>query len=282
MALRSPNFLDLETLLSQADYYDVRVPRREEVVEKTVKRRAGGAKAGVGGFGVDGTAGSDLEYQRTYNLEPQEKAMVSKVIDSLISQDAVKVQPGESTCLAKDDLVEISGEARITAASLAGKMLFTFRRLLLAQEGRDLDSLFDLDVADPQFAEAIKQVYLENELLPIPLLLELSGTPLPQKVYINVRPDHFIDDASASRVEGEMRVLGSVSKLIDEDEYFSAEQWLLHDWEFLMKRVMMAQIDDSIREVAQQMAQMGVDLPAEDVHAFISGPAVVVDAIGLY
>ncbi|WP_272902815.1 hypothetical protein [Streptomyces sp. BA2] len=42
----------------------------------------------------------------------------------------------------------------------------------------------------------------------------------------------------------------------------------MHDWEFLMKRVMMARI--------------GVDLPAEDVHAHISGPAIVVDAIGLY
>ncbi|MYX62482.1 hypothetical protein GTZ89_44510 [Streptomyces sp. SID8382] len=272
----------MDTLLSQAEYHDVPVPLPREIVEKSVRKRSGGGKASVAGFGVDGTAGSDFEYQSTYSLEPREKATVSKVIDSLIAQQAVKVSPDEQTALSKDDLVEIEGEARITAASLAGKMFFIFRRLMLAQDSSDLDNLFNIDAADPRVAEQIKQVYLDNELLPIPLLLELTGSSLPQRVYVNVRPDFFIDDASANRVEGEMRVLGSVSRLIDAEQYFSAETWLLHDWEFLMKRLLMTRVEDSVREAVEAMAPMGVDLPTEDVHAYISGPAVVVDAIALY
>ncbi|MFD3658617.1 hypothetical protein, partial [Streptomyces sp. NPDC058620] len=56
----------------------------------------------------------------------------------------------------------------------------------------DLDSLRNLDVNDLPFAEQFPQVYLRNELLPIPILLELTGSNLPQKVYINVPPDHFL------------------------------------------------------------------------------------------
>jgi len=41
----------------------------------------------------------------------------------------------------------------------------------------------------------------------------------------------------------------------------------------------MTQVDDVIRDMVDHLE---LDLPAEDVHAHIAGPAVVVDAIGLY
>jgi hypothetical protein len=176
--------------------------------------------------------------------------------------------------------VQIEGKTRITAASLAGKMFFILRRLMDTVDA-NLDSLRNLDVNDLPFAEQLQQVYLRNELLPIPILLELTGSNLPQKVYINVPPDHFLGEASANRIEGELRVLGSVSRLIPEgaDGYLSAEQWLLHDWEHMMRRFMMTGVDEIVREL---VSHFNLDLPAEDVHAYIAGPAIVVDAIGLY
>lgn len=281
MALRSPIYLDTETLLSQAEYHDIDVPRQADIVEKTVRKRSGGGKAGISGFGVDASVGTDVEYQSTYSLEPKEKATVSKVIDSLITTAAaVKVNPDGDTALSKDDLVEIEGNTRITAASLAGKMFFIFRRLMDAAEG-DLASIFNFDVNDMPVVEQLKQVHLRNELLPIPILLELTGSSLPQKVYVNVRPDHFIDQASANRVEGELRVLGSVGKLIPEDDdgYLSAEEWLLNGWEHMMRRTLMPQVDDVVRDM---VSRLQLNLPAEDVHAYIAGPAIVVDAIALY
>ncbi|MFD4914727.1 hypothetical protein ACFWNR_16040 [Streptomyces virginiae] len=145
----------------------------------------------------------------------------------------------------------------------------------------DLDSLRDLDVNSLPFAEQFQQVYLRNELLPIPILLELTGSNLPQKVYINVPPDHFLGEASANRIEGELRVLGSISRLIPggSDGYLSAEQWLLHDWEHMMRRFLMTQVDDQVREL---VSHFNLDLPAEDVQAHIAGPAIIVDAIGIY
>ncbi|MCX4728668.1 hypothetical protein [Streptomyces sp. NBC_01306] len=203
------------------------------------------------------------------------------MIDALINDaGAVKVDPDGETPLVRDDLVQIEGTTRITAASLAGKMFFILRRLMDTVEA-DLDSLRNLEIADLPFAEQLQQVYLRNELLPIPTLLELTGSNLPQKVYINVPPDHFLGEASANRIEGELRVLGSVSRLIPggSDGYLSAEQWLLHDWEHMMRRFMMLDVDDHVREL---VSHFNLDLPTEDVHSHIAGPAIIVDAIGLY
>lgn len=280
MALRSPIYLDTETLISQAEYHDIELPRQQDIVEKTTRKRSGGGKLGLSGVGVGASAGTDVEYQSTYSLEPKEKATVSKVIDSLMSAGAVQCNLDASSVLEKDDLVEIEGLTRITAASLAGKMFFILRRLMDSSEG-DLDTIFDLKLDDLPVAEQLKRVYLRNELLPIPILLELTGSGLPQKVYINVRPDHFIDAASANRVEGDLRVLGSVSRLVDEgaDGYLSAEEWLLHDWEYMIRRKVMTMVGDLVVEL---VAELDLDLPSEDVHGYIAGPAIVIDAIALY
>lgn len=53
MALRAPIYLDVETLLSQVEYFDVQVPQQAEIVEKTVRKRSGGGKAGLAGVGLD-------------------------------------------------------------------------------------------------------------------------------------------------------------------------------------------------------------------------------------
>ncbi|GLY80516.1 DUF6414 family protein [Actinoallomurus iriomotensis] len=281
MALRSPIYLDTETLLAQAEYHEIEVSRQADIVEKTVRKRSGGGKAGISGLTMNASVGTDVEYQSTYKLEPKEKATASKVIDSLIADGAVTVNPDDNTALSKDDLIEIEGITRITAASLAGKMFFVFRRLM-DDADVDLETISDLNVEALPVAEQLKQVYLRNELLPIPLLLELTGSTLPQKVYVNVRPDHFIDEASANRVEGELRVLGNVERLIPEGDegYISAEEWLLYDWEHIMRRKLMPQIGDIVEDV--MVNQLELDLPAEDVHAFIAGPAIIVNAIALY
>lgn len=281
MALRSPLYLDIETLLSQAEYHEIDVPRQAEIVEKTTRKRGGGGKMNFPGVGgADASVGSDVEHQSTYELKPREKATVSKVIDRLISEEAVKTDPDEHTVLSKDDLVEVDGLTRITAASLAGKMFFMIRRLMDTTEG-DLDSIFDLGIEDLPVADQVRKVYLQNELLPIPVLLELTGSKLPHKVYVSVAPDHFIDAASANRVEGELRVLGSISHLVPggDEGFLSAEQWLLHGWEYLMRRKLMTQVDEVVKNLVEQLE---IDLPAEDVHAFLSGPAVVIDAVALY
>jgi hypothetical protein len=281
MALRTPIYLDAETLFAQAEYHDLDVPRPAEIVERTTSKRSASGKASVPGVGgASAGVGRDVEVQSTYTLTPSHKATVSKLIDALIANDAVKINPDGKTPIGKDDLVELDGRARITAASLAGKMFYILRRLM--GEITDLADLDDLDADAPEVAGQLKQVYLQNELLPIPILLEMTGTALPQKVYVSLRPSHFVDMASADRIERELRVLGSVTHLVDSDAkegYFSAEEWLLQGYEHLVRRLLMTQVEDVVKKLADDL---DLDLPADDVRAFISGPAIVVDAIAVY
>ena len=79
-----------------------------------------------------------------------------------------------------------------------------------------------------------------------------------------------------------MRVLGSVYRIVPEGDFRVTDEWLLYGWEFMMRRIMMAQIQDDLQSVTQQLCRLGLDLPGDDVHAYISGPAVVIDAIALY
>lgn len=46
-----------------------------------------------------------------------------------------------------------------------------------------------------------------------------------------------------------------------------------------MRRQLMMQIGDVVKDLVDKL---DLELPAEDVHAFIQGPAVVVDAVALY
>lgn len=280
MALRSPIYLDTETLLAQAEYHDINVPRQMDVVEKTVQKRGAGAKVGVSGFGLDATGATDVEYQSTYSLQPREKATVSKVIDELIRSGAIKTTITDEVALSKDDLVEIEGDTQITSASLVGKIFFILRRMMDSLEGNPA-SIFELNASDLPVAEQLKEVYLRNELLPVPVLLNLSGSGLSPKVYVNVRPDHFIDSATANKVEGNLRILGTVSHILGEDGdgYLSTEQWLMHDWEYLLRRKMMTQVQDFMRPLIEKLE---IGLAAEDVKAYIAGPAIVIDAIAVY
>lgn len=279
MALRSPIYLDAETLLAQAEYHELDVPRRAEIVEKTVRERGAQAKASITGIGASGSAGRTVEYQATYDLTPTLKSTVSKLIDSLISQGAVKpVEPEGS--LSKDDLVELEGATRITAASLAGKAFYILRRFM-QDTTQDLSKLAELSTSDPELVRQIKAVYVDNALPPIPMLLEMTQTGLPQRVYVNLRPDHFVEAASADREEGELRVLGTVSRLVPggDDGFTSAEDWLLAGYEYLFRRTLMTKIDDMVDDL---VGELGLELPADDVHAYIAGPAIVIDAIAVY
>ncbi|MFF2297582.1 hypothetical protein [Arthrobacter sp. NPDC058127] len=278
MALKNPVYLDLETLLAQAEYNDVQVPVQADIVEKTVKQRSGKANFGYGGLGAGGSAGSEVEFQTSYTMTPTEKATVSKVIDGLIRADVVSMVP-VSKSLVKDDLFELEGTARITAASLAGK-LFNLLFQYLKDIDQDITNIQFTDIA-PDIKQLMQKVYLGNELVPIPLLIELENTGLEQKVFVNLRPSFFIESASLDRIEGEMRVLGTIRNLIDggDEGYLSSEEWLLHGWEYLMKRMMMLNLNEQVEGLT---AALKLDMPEDDVHAWIKGPAIVIDAIAIY
>ena len=122
MTLCLPAYVDTEILLALAEYHDVEMSRQADIVEKT--QRSAGGKAGIAGVGADGRASSDVEYQSTCQLTPNLKATLSKVVDALICDGAIAVSPGHDVTLAKDDVVELDGNARITPASVAGKPLY--------------------------------------------------------------------------------------------------------------------------------------------------------------
>jgi hypothetical protein len=278
MALRNPVYLDMESLLAQAEYNEIDVPVQSDIVEKTVHQRSGNAKIGYGPLGAGGSKGSEVELQSSYKMSPTQKATVSKVIDGLVRDEVVSFAHDRPT-LVKDELIELDGKARLTSASLAGKMFYLLLQYL-KETDQDIREI-EFGEIEPEIMQMMQKVYLGNELVPIPLLVELEHTGLEQKVFINLRPSFFVDTASVDRIEGDRRVLGTIRNLVDsgDDGYLSSEEWLLDGWEYLMKRMVMLKIGDQVEKLSTALE---IDLPENDVHAWIKGPAVVIDAVAIY
>ncbi|MEZ0493274.1 hypothetical protein AB2L28_13620 [Kineococcus sp. TBRC 1896] len=263
-----------------AEYHDIDVPRKASITEKKIRERGSLGQGDDGAFGNAASGRINIEYQTTYELNPSNKVTASKIIDGLIKSKAVITQPAESITVEKDVVFELEGCTRITAASTAGKMLHIIRRLI-ERSDTSFDEVFALQADDPEVAEELRKVYLGNELLPIPVLMELTGCDLPRKIYINVRPNHFVDAASADKIEGRLRILGTVSHVIagGPDGFLSAEEWLLNGYEYLFKRTLMTKLHGTVENL---MSAFDLDLPADDVHGHITGPAIVLDAIAIY
>lgn len=281
MAFRSPIYLKNDLLLALADYYDLDIPRAREITERTVSTKGG--KGGIGipktvSLGVSGK--KDVEIQASYSLEPSERATVNKIIDALIKSNDLQVDPDNDTSLFKDQLVEIEGRTRITTASLAGKMFYLVRRII-GSDDFDAAKIDGLKVDSPEVLEQLKSVYLGNEILPIPVLLEVIGSKLPQRAYVNVDPGYFVGGAEADRVEDDLRVLGSIRNLVPggDEGYLSSEEWLLHGWEYLMRRTLMPTIGDTVTTLVDEL---DLDLPVDDVQAYLRGPAILIDAVAIY
>lgn len=278
MALRHPVYLDAEILMALADYHDLDVAQLTEVVEKSSKKRSANAKAGFGMLTGGGELGKDVELQTSYTIEPSEKATVSKIIDGLIAGGHT-VEASPDATLQKDDIIEIEGDVRLTAASLAGKIFYVLRKYLESTE-QDIRHL-DFGEVESEVLALFQSVYVGNELVPIPLLVEVAGTEVGPRVLLNLRPNLFVESAMMDQIEGERRILGTIRNIVGEGNhgYLSTEEWLLSGWEYLLKRTIMTQIDRTVQDMVDAL---DIDLPAKDVHTWISGPAIILDAVAIY
>lgn len=280
MGLRNPLYLDADTLTALAEYNDVPTERMHEVVETQRRTRTGGAKLGWGPAGAEGSAGRDVEMQLSYSIEPGQKATVSKIIDGLTKAD-VLVPFTTEHARKVDDLMEIEGTLTMTATSLAGKMFYLLREYL----GRDTTDIENLiaggSINQRDLLPLIQDAYFGNALPPVPLLMELKSDDFPVRTFVSLSPSGFVDTAEASHIEGERRVLGQVANLVDagSEGYLSAEKWLLHGWDYTMRRITMATLNTQIADLVETL---NVDLPADDVQAYITGPAIVLNAVAVY
>lgn len=278
MPLRNPIYLDIDSLLDQAEYADVPVPHAAEISEKATQRKGFGGTAKFVGVGGDASFGKDLEVQTSYTLQPREKASVSKVIDGLIfgghlvddlARDAIQI----------GSLLEVDGVVKLTPTSFVGKIMHVFRELLGA-EGTDPTSL-DWDTVEPEVMEQLKAIMTGKDLPPLPLLVEVVGTAAEQRVFVNLPPHFFVDDASLSRLEGPHTILGSVHHQVPDgsEGYLSTEHWLFTNWDLTTRKILMTQMDSLLDQLPDELTQ---DVDTQDVRAWIKGPALVLDAIAIY
>lgn len=279
MGLRSPIYLDSETLLAAAEYHGVDFPRAEAIVEKSVRNREGNAKIGYGAVSAGGSAANNVEFQSTYSLEPREKATTSKVIDGFFDAHVVSVAASGDQ-LWKDDLVEVDGELRVTAASMVGKMFYLLRTLL-ERDGVSIEGMEDLDFESPTVQGQFKELYLRNALPPIPLLVKVGGSPYEGSIYGSLDPGHFVGVAAQDLLEGPHRVLGTVRQVVagGDDGYLATDPWLLSGWEYLLRRLLMTEMADQVQAMTKEL---DIDPPEDDAYGWIKGPAVVLDAIAIY
>lgn len=278
MALKNPVYLDLETLEAQAQYHEVDFPIPADVIERTNHGRSGEAGAQAGPFSIRGTGGKDVELQKSYTLAPRHKTVVSRAMDALLA--AGHVQTDLLAGVSRDDLVLLEGRTSLMPCSTAGKLMHIALLAMRDAQVTDFSSFRAADL-EPGFAQHAKRAYVNNELLPMPLLLRLEAPAGCPAVYLDLPSGHFLDSRSIDDVEGEIRVLGTVDKLIDEGSFYSAERWLLPGWEHQMKRLLMA--SEGISGIFESIAgHLGVDAPAEDTKPYLVGPALLISTIAVY
>lgn len=277
MPLRHPVYLDAETLNALADYYELATAPSKKIVEKSTKKSSAGIAAP---FGITAQAGlgKSIEFQSSYTITPSEKASVSKVIDGLIASGNVVTASPDAT-LAKDYIAEVEGNIRLTAASLAGKMFYVLKKYLESIDQNIIDLNF-VNI-EPEVMQIFQSIYLGNELVSIPILVDIVNSGFSPRILANLRPNMFVDSATSNQIEGERRVLGTVRTLIKggDDGYLSTEEWLFPNWEYLMKRVLMTKVNNFVKELIKKL---DIEFPAEDVDSWIKGPAVILDTIAIY
>lgn len=212
MGLRSPMYLDSETLLAAAEYHGVDFPRAEAIVEKSVRNREGNAKIAYGAVSAGGSAANNVEFQSTYSLEPREKATTSKVIDGFFDAQVVTL-PTSGVHLWKDDLVEVDGELRVTAASMVGKMIYLLRTLLEG-DGVSIEGMDDLDFESPAYRGSSKTYTYATPCRPSPYWSRWGGSSYKGSVYASLDPGHFVGAAAQDLLERPHRVLGTVQQVV--------------------------------------------------------------------
>lgn len=214
MPLRSPRYLNRTDFYDHADYHDIEIPRRVEIVARTSTNRSGGAKLGLQSigvpFGLEGQLGDSVELQSAYVLEVGEKSSFSKVLDAMEKekQAALTTLPlqgeGDQRWVAsRNQLVELTGTMKLSSVSSVGKIMNVMLQLV-GHRDVDLDEVFlkpssetaersMLDGADAesldanessvltdsenipaQAQEIFKAVYLRNEIPEIPTLFKLE------------------------------------------------------------------------------------------------------------
>lgn len=278
MPLRNPVYLDLETLEAQAQYHEIDFPLPAEVVEKTTRARSAEAGAQVGPLTARGKGGKDVELQRSYTLAPKHKTVVSRAMDALIAEG--HVQTDVLAGVSRDDLLQVEGRSSLMPCSTVGKLMHIALLAMQDAEVTDFNDL-DMDSLEPGFLQHAKRAYVDNTLLPIPLLLRLEAPADAPSIYLDLQPGQFLDSRSIDDVEGEIRVLATVDKIIDDGDFYSAERWLLPGWERMMKRLTMA--SSSIEEAFVAFSELfDVDVPDEDIKPYLSGPALILSTIAIY
>lgn len=214
MPLRSPRYLNRTDFYDHADYHDIEIPRRVEIVARTSTNRSGGAKLGLQSigvpFGIEGQLGDSVELQSAYVLEVGEKSSFSKVLDAMENEEqaaltALPFQGGRDQrwAASRNQLVELTGTMKLSPVSSIGKIMNVMLQLV-GHRDVDLDEVFlkpssetagrpSLDVADAESLDAdesavltdsenipaqaheiFKAVYLRNEIPEIPTLFKLE------------------------------------------------------------------------------------------------------------
>lgn len=317
MPLRNPYYLNRGDFYDHADYHDIEIPHRVEVLARTTTNRSGGAKFGLQSLGipigVEGQLGDSVELQSAYVLEVGEKSSFSKVLDAMEDEGQAALTrlplPGigdQRWTISLDQLVELKGTMKLSPVSSVGKMMNVVLQLV-GHEDIDLADLLSgptPDEADheavggdesmatgsediPEQGQAIlKAVYLRNEIPAIPTLfnLEIEDQDAPWSVFVNCDAGHFVGPGAAATdsIEGEVTVVGVVREFVDDDPsegFISTEPWTLHGWERTMRGMLRPRMDELTESL---IPQFDSTWQAGNTSYYIKGPAVVIDAIAIF
>ncbi|MFD2768403.1 DUF6414 family protein [Micromonospora eburnea] len=269
---RSPLYLDTETLVPLANYYDIQVMVDVAVTQRDLGQRSGKAGfnaavpiPGSPGIELGGSKGSESEVTQARTIKDHPTNALNRLLDALTLNGDVATDLSGGA-VTRRQLVEVDADWIISPATDAGAFL-TMMATFFAQNPSARNST----EPPPEFFSLMTSGPIPGSMVLDATLEDADET----HVLVLLDAGHLAGRAGPDDLEGERTIFGQVDALVAEGTNYSLDKFFLSGFSRAIRRTL------PLEELLKNMP-MPSEKPVTIDNLKIGGPLVVVKAIAIY
>ena len=232
---RNPVYLDVQALLSVADYFGIDIAGDVQVTRRMMEDRRG--RSGVSRpvqLLRDSESSEEITEVSAQPMRPV-RAM-NDVIDGLISTgDLIDLTANSEAAIHQRDIIQIVGDFSVSPVTEIGVLMASVIPAMVNQaaSGRDMNDLDPALMAEMFMARPPAQGFLH--------VFEVDRGGSAARTFLLANPVHLFGSAEIDDLDGELTVMGTVDRVIGEGQSFSLERHLLPGLNRTARRAMRAE-----------------------------------------